>query len=213
LVLREGIRPPKFAGKFAVLDFDSPIMPVISLYPVPEAIKLADLVIDLCGMDCKPRQLRWADLCSVPRVTMTVPLVCQIFNWSETIEWGGLRFVDVVNQLGLDIPEDSYVAFHSRDGVYFEALPAKLALDPRVMLATSLGGEPLSEDHGGPMRLVVPFLQGYKSVKWLEGMRVTQHDPVGTKRLLGQSKTAYLGLAWRSIYGIEQEPGAEKTPV
>ena len=64
-----------------------------------------------------------------------------------------------------------------------------------------------------PWRLVVPFLQGYKSVKWVGSIKVTKHDPIGIKRLLGQSKTGHLGLAWRQSYDIEVEPGADKTPV
>jgi DMSO/TMAO reductase YedYZ molybdopterin-dependent catalytic subunit len=213
LVQREAIRPPKFADKFALLDFAAPLMPAISLYPVPGAIELESLTLDLCGMDCKRRHVRWEELREVPRVTMIAPLICQIFNWSEVVEWGGVRFVDVLEHLGLTIEDDEYVGFYSRDGVYFEALPANLALDPRVLLATSVNGQPLPKEHGGPLRLVVPFLQGYKSVKWLGAIRITKHDPIGIKRLLGQSKTGHLGLAWRTTYGIEQEVGAEKTPI
>ena len=213
MVTRETIRPPKFADKFALLDFEAPLMPAISLYPVPASAELESLTLDLCGLDCKPHRVHWADLHAVPRVTMLAPLVCQIFNWSEVVEWGGVRFVDVLTHLGLEIPDEEFVAFHSRDGVYFEALPAHLARDPSVLLATSVNGEALPEEHGGPLRLVVPFLQGYKSVKWLNAIRVTKHDSIGIKRLLGQSKTAHLGLAWRTVYGIEQEPGAEKNPI
>ena len=210
---REGIRPPKFAGKFAMLDFEAEPMPAISLYPLPVSLELTHQSLDLCGLDCKPRQLRWRDLRAVPRVSMVAPLICQIFNWSELVEWGGVRFRDVADHLGLELPEESYVSFYSRDGVYFEALPSALARDPRVLLATTLNGKPLPEQNGGPLRLVVPFLQGYKSVKWLGGLRVTKHDPIGTKRLLGQSKTGHLGKAWRAQYAIHQEDGAAKTPV
>jgi DMSO/TMAO reductase YedYZ molybdopterin-dependent catalytic subunit len=213
LAQREGIRPPKFADKFAMLDFEAEPMPAISLYPLPAPQELKDLSLDLCGLDCKPRQLRWRDLGGLPQVSMVAPLICQIFNWSELVEWGGVRFVDVADRVGLELPEESYVSFHSRDGVYFEALPSQLARDPRVLLATKLNGTPLPEQNGGPLRLVVPFLQGYKSVKWLGAVRVTRHDPIGIKRLLGQSKTGHLGKAWRAQYAIPQEDGAVKTPV
>ena len=52
------------------------------------------------------------------------------------------------------------------------------------------------------MRLWVPFLQGYKSVKWVHQIRVFQKDPVGIKRLLGQSKTAILGPEGQELAGI-----------
>jgi hypothetical protein len=61
--------------------------------------------------------------------------------------------------------------------------------------------------------LMVPSLAGYKSVKWVGAVKVTKHDPVGIKSLLGQSKTGHLGLAWRQSYDIEVVPGADKIPV
>jgi hypothetical protein len=211
---RPGIRPPKFADKFDQLDFESSPLPAISLFPKPAPIALADLTIDVCDLDCKPRTVRWPGLeHAVEDVSMEAPLICQIFNWAETVQWGGIRVSDFVAYAGLKLNEDEYMAFYSRDGSYFEGMPAKMALDPRVLLATEINDEPLPYDFGGPVRLVVPFLQGYKSVKWLGGIRVLKHDPVGIKRLLGQSKTGHLGLAWRQAYGIEQEAGAEKTPV
>jgi len=63
-----------------------------------------------------------------------------------------------------------------------------------------------------PMRLVVPFLQGYKSVKWVGAIRATRHDPVGIKRLLAQSKTGRLGLAWRRRLNIAPAKGKAGDP-
>jgi DMSO/TMAO reductase YedYZ molybdopterin-dependent catalytic subunit len=210
---RDGIRPPKFADKFALLDFAAEPMPAISLFPVPLPGLHEATTLSICGLDCKPRELSISDLCVLSEATMTAPLICQIFNWSEVVEWRGFRFADVVAYLDLDVGETDYFAFHSRDGVYFESLPAAIALDERVLLATHLNREPLSCEFGGPLRLVVPFLQGYKSVKWLASVRVTKHDPIGIKRLLGQSKTGHLGMAWRQVYGIQQPAGTPKTPI
>ena len=75
------------------------------------------------------------------------------------------------------------------------------------MLAIGLGGLNLPHEYGGPVRLFVPFLQGYKSVKWLSGIHAYRHDPAGIKRLLGQSKTGRLGQAWLTRLGIEQAAG------
>jgi DMSO/TMAO reductase YedYZ molybdopterin-dependent catalytic subunit len=213
MVLREGIRPPKFADKFDTLDFESWPMPSISLYPVPEPIELNDLSIEIVGLDCKPLSLPWRDCGDIERVTLQAPLICQIFNWSEVLSWSGIRLVDFLSKVGLELADDQYLAFYSRDGSYFESLPFAMAKDPRVLLATGMNGQPLRPEFGGPLRLVVPFLQGYKSVKWLGGIKAFARDPQGIKRLLGQSKTGHLGLAWRVAYNIEQEAGAEKSPV
>jgi DMSO/TMAO reductase YedYZ molybdopterin-dependent catalytic subunit len=213
-VKREAIRPPKFADKFSMLDWESMPLPAISLYPLPRRIALVeDLALQVSDLDCNPRSVSWPTEEQAPRVTMEAPLICQIFNWSEVVEWQGVRASDFLDYAGISCAEGDHVAFFSRDGTYFEGLPAAMARDPRTLLATHINGEPLPHEFGGPLRLVVPFLQGYKSVKWVGSIRVTKHDPVGIKRLLGQSKTAHLGLAWRQSYDIEVEPGADKTPV
>ena len=213
-VRREAIRPPKFADKFSQLDWESTPLPAISLYPPPRPIALVeDVDLQVTDLDCNPRVVSWPTPEQAQRVTMEAPLICQIFNWSEVVVWRGVRVTDFLDYAGIKCAEGDHVAFFSRDGTYFEGLPAAMARDPRTILATHINGAPLPHDVGGPLRLVVPFLQGYKSVKWVGGVKVTKHDPVGIKRLLGQSKTGHLGLAWRRSYGIEVEPGADKTPV
>lgn len=203
---RDGIKPPKFADAFAKLDFDAEPMPVISLFPVPESEELQRLELQLCGLDCRPRSVAWAQCAALPRLRLRAALVCSIFNWFEVVEWEGVRLSDFLELARLEVPPEGYLGFYSRDGLYFETLPASMARDPRTLLATGLNGEPLPPAHGGPLRLVVPFLQGYKSVKWLGGIRVFRHDPVGIKRLLGQSKTGVLGWAWRRRFEIEDPP-------
>lgn len=201
--VREGIRPPKFAAKFYRIDFEADPMPVLSLYPFPAPLDLACLQVELCDLGCKPRTVDWSECEDIPRVRMQMPLICSIFNWVEVVEWEGVRLCDFLDHVGFDIPVEGYLAFFSRDGAYFETLPAYMARDPLVILATGLNGVPLPQQHGGPLRLAVPFLQGYKSVKWLGAIRAFNHDPAGIKRLLGQSKTGLLGRAWRERYGIQ----------
>ena len=121
------------------------------------------------------------------------PLVYQIFNWSETPEVTEVRLNTVLEAAGLNASSARYLAFYSADGMYFESLPKTLANDPRMLLVYGICGGPLLHELGGPVRLWAPFLQGYKSVKWLRDVRSFVRDPTGIKRLLGQSKTAVLG--------------------
>jgi DMSO/TMAO reductase YedYZ molybdopterin-dependent catalytic subunit len=212
---REGIRPPKFADKFYKLDFDSNPIPIISLFEIPQPKTIEALELDICGLDLKSQTLRSCDLAVLPRVRAELPLICSIFNWSEVVQWEGVRLSDVLAYAGVDTDPAGYFAFHSDDGVYFETLTHSMAHDPWTLLATSLNGLPLPLEHGGPLRLVVPFLQGYKSVKWLKSIRAYKHDPSGIKRLLGQSKTGYLGQAWLEKFAIgrEHSNGKDKTPI
>lgn len=209
---REGIKPPKFAERFFRIDFAADPMPVLCLFPVPEPAALSSLEISISGLDCRPRSIPWSACVRLPKHRLQAPLICQIFNWAEDVVWEGVRLADFLDLVGLDTHPEGHFAVYSRDGIYFEGLSRDEARDPRVLLATGLNGRPLPVEHGGPLRLVVPFLQGYKSVKWVGAVRATRHDPVGIKRLLGQSKSGRLAEMWRKRYDIVPPPGRAGDP-
>jgi DMSO/TMAO reductase YedYZ molybdopterin-dependent catalytic subunit len=210
---RSGVHFPKFADRFALLDFEAEPMPAISLYPVPRPVALHDLSLTFVGLDCAPVTRAWACFDDLPRYTQRQPLICQIFNWVEVVEWTGVRLADVLAMTDIATHAEGYMGVFSRDGSYFEGLSMPQALDPRVLLATSMNGVPLPIQYGGPLRLVVPFLQGYKSVKWVSAVRAFRHDPVGIKRLLAQSRTARLAPPWRQRFDIEPPDDYPSDPV
>ncbi len=211
-VMREGIIYPRFKDKFFRLDFEAKPLPVLSLYPFPPPLKLEEVTFSICGLDAHPRNIPWTALSDLPRVKLAAPLICQIFNWSEGVTWEGIRLVDLIDFLRMDTHPEGYFAFYSRDGVFFEGLSRDEARDPRVLIAYKLNDEPLPEEHGGPVRLVVPFLQGYKSVKWLHAIRGYRNDPIGIKRLNSQSPTSALNETWRSRYNITPPLGKVGDP-
>ncbi|MGE0228133.1 MAG: molybdopterin-dependent oxidoreductase [Dehalococcoidia bacterium] len=211
-VQRTGIRPPKFADKFAALDFNDGPLPVISMFEPPMSLATEDVEISVRGDDLVTRLVSWHSIDALPRTRIDAELVCQIFNWYEAVRWEGVRLTDFLDAVDIPASPDGYLVFSSRDGQYFETLSTDEARDPRVLLATHLNGEPLPHRYGGPMRLVVPFLQGYKSVKWLGAIHGYRHDPVGIKRLLGQSKTGRLGQAWLDRLGIAPAAGRPGDP-
>ena len=190
---REGINYPKFKDQFAVMDFEAEPMPVLSLFPVPGATPIDEWQVTLTGVMGERVTLGWADLSQLPRVRGREPLVCQIFNWAEEPIVEGVRLCEAIELAGLQAQEQGYWGFYSADGFYFETLPRSMALDPRALLVFGLNDAPLPTQYGGPLRLWVPFLQGYKSVKWVQTVRAFRKDPIGIKRLLGQSRTAVLG--------------------
>jgi DMSO/TMAO reductase YedYZ molybdopterin-dependent catalytic subunit len=190
---RTGINYPKFKDQFAVMDFDAEPMPVLSLFPMPAPRPISQWSVLFTGVSGERKELDWRQLQALPRVRERAPLVCQIFNWAEEAEVEGVRLADALRASGVGAPPDGYLAFYSADGLYFESLPRSLAWDSRTLLVFGLNGEPLPHQYGGPLRLWVPFLQGYKSVKWVYLVRAFRKDPLGIKRLLGQSRTALLG--------------------
>ena len=199
---REGINYPKFKDQFALMDFEAEPMPALSLYPVPKACELKEWEVTLTGLAGERCSIGREVLRKLPRVREKSTLVCQIFNWSEEPKVEGVRLIDVLKVMGIDAPEDGYFSFHSADGLYFEGLPRAIARDPRTLLVFGLNGSPLPLEYGGPLRLWVPLLQGYKSVKWLQMIRTFRKDPVGIKRLLGQSRTSLLGVDDQGKAGV-----------
>ena len=202
MVHRPDVNYPKFKDQFADMDFEADILPVLSLYPMPEQQALEDWEMKLTDIRGKTVSATWEDLKKLPKVGEPTPLVCQIFNWSETPLVTGVRLPMLLEAMGMDLSGSRYLSFYSGDGMYFESLPLALARDPRVLVVYGIEGERLPHELGGPVRLWVPFLQGYKSVKWLTHVRGFVRDPHGIKRLLGQSKTSVLGA-----------PGQEKAHI
>ena len=200
-----GVRYPKFKDHFSVLDFSADReLFCISLYPMPETLEKEKVAISVCGLDCKIKTLHWSDLQSLPMIKReTTALICQIFNCAVEVVWEGWELKSVLEYLGISARENKYYSFYSRDTMYFESLTHREAMDSRAILACGVNGRELPHEHGGPVRLVVPFLQGYKSVKWLSGIRSFKADPSGIKILLEQSKTGKLGVAWKKKYGLE----------
>jgi DMSO/TMAO reductase YedYZ molybdopterin-dependent catalytic subunit len=92
--------------------------------------------------------------------------------WSDgavsTALWSGVRLVEILHDAGLrdDVVE---ILFSGADG-FQRSLPIEAALDPAVLIATEMNGEPIPPLHGAPARLVVPGWYGMASVKWLRAI-------------------------------------------
>jgi DMSO/TMAO reductase YedYZ molybdopterin-dependent catalytic subunit len=90
-------------------------------------------------------------------------------------------------------PSATALRFHSFDGAYTESLTLEQALRDDVFLAYELEGEPLSDVHGGPVRLYVAPMYGYKSCKWLERIELTETVVPGYWEAYGYDIDAWIG--------------------
>jgi DMSO/TMAO reductase YedYZ molybdopterin-dependent catalytic subunit len=103
-----------------------------------------------------------------------------VTTWSRrSLRWGGVRFADFYEQVVVPRagprPEATLVALRGQDGARTGMLLVDL-LNPDVLLADALDGQPLSVEHGGPIRLIAPKHYGYKSVKHLCRMEFKPED-------------------------------------
>lgn len=120
---------------------------------------------------CVSNELRLADaLEGLPRVAQTSDFHC-VTTWTcRALHWEGVRFGDFYSMLVVPraVPNTgaTLVALRGQDGARTAMLLEDL-LAPNVLLADRLNGQPLSVDHGAPLRLIAPDHYGYKSVKHL----------------------------------------------
>jgi DMSO/TMAO reductase YedYZ molybdopterin-dependent catalytic subunit len=133
------------------------------------------------------RQLALEDIKQLPRVEMTTELKC-IEGWSVIVNWAGCRFSDFVAEyLPADPrPADNrspqldlvrYVGLATPDGEYYVGMDMPSALHPQTLLCYEMNGEPLSIEHGAPLRLVTTVKYGIKSIKRIGTITFTDRRP------------------------------------
>lgn len=89
-----------------------------------------------------------------------------VSGWSVRAVWEGVLWRDFIRLVNL-LPQANHATFISVDGGYDTTISLDDLDHPRVMLVYRVEGEPLEPEYGGPLRMVVPNLYGYKSAKWL----------------------------------------------
>ncbi len=119
--------------------------------------------VDTRGLGKLAGTLRFADLEKLPRVSHTFLMQCGAPNPRGIVTWTGVRFSDVADMLGL-VPGVHYCRFVASDRHYVDE-PMTTLRHPQVMLAWLMNGAPIPPKHGAPLRLIVPFRYGNRSIK------------------------------------------------
>ncbi len=129
------------------------------------------------GLVKAPITLNWAEFNRLPKIESTSDFHC-VTRWSRfENRWSGVAMREILQRVQ-PRPNATHVLVHAEQG--FTANVPLADLDrPEVLLATHHDGEPLSADHGYPLRLIVPHLYAWKSVKWLRGLEFLDHDVAG----------------------------------
>jgi DMSO/TMAO reductase YedYZ molybdopterin-dependent catalytic subunit len=127
--------------------------------------------LEVSGLVNRPLTLSLADLQAMPPVSFVKDFQC-VTGWRvPDVHWQGVRLGDILDAAGLKQSAVA-LAFDSYDGVDNESLTLEQARLPDVIVAYSMLNGPISTAHGGPVRLYVAPMFGYKSLKWLSAIRV-----------------------------------------
>ena len=144
------------------------------------------------GLVRRPGAVTLDDLRRLPRLELTRDFQC-VTGWRvPEVHWAGVALADLLQHAGV-LPAAKAVRFTSFDGSYTESLTLEQAQRRDVMVATEMQGRPVSHDHGGPVRLYVAPMYGYKSVKWLDRIEVTDRVVPGYWERAGYDVDAWVG--------------------
>ncbi len=131
----------------------------------------------ISGLVEEPLRLSWQEFHALPKTEVTSDFHC-VTRWSRLDNlWKGVLFTEVLKRVTLK-PGTTFALIQAEEG-YCANVPLQDLQRPNVLFAFEHDGEPLSVDHGGPVRLVVPHLYAWKSVKWVRGFMLLDHDRPG----------------------------------
>jgi DMSO/TMAO reductase YedYZ molybdopterin-dependent catalytic subunit len=144
------------------------------------------------GLVNTPTTFSYADLRAMEPTNLTRDFQC-VTGWRVSdVKWRGVKLRDVLDQVGV-ADKGRAVRFYSFDGAYSESLTLEQARRNDVILAYELEGNDLSSAHGGPVRLYVAPMYGYKSIKWLGGIEVVKNVVPGYWEQRGYDVDAWVG--------------------
>jgi DMSO/TMAO reductase YedYZ molybdopterin-dependent catalytic subunit len=151
--------------------------PVLTAGPTPE-VDLAAWTFALQDGGALVGKWTWSEFLALPQTTIETDIHC-VTTWSKLdTEWRGVTIDALLSAAGLAEPPAAFAVVHC-DGGYTTNLPVEDMIDGKAMIATHFDGEPLSPDHGGPARLLVPHLYFWKSAKWARRIRFVDEDEPG----------------------------------
>jgi len=150
--------------------------PVLHYGNVPRVdLRTWDFRVD--GLVDQPLRLTWDEFIRLPQTEIQCDMHC-VTRWSRfDNRFQGVLFIEVMKRV-TPKPDARFAVLRGENG-YTANLPLADLMQPNTIFAFKHDGEELSADHGYPLRLIVPHLYLWKSVKWVRGFELTAQDQPG----------------------------------
>jgi DMSO/TMAO reductase YedYZ molybdopterin-dependent catalytic subunit len=159
---RSEISKPPFANEVA---------PLGETFKRLQSGGFADWRLRVDGMVARPASFSVAELKSHPCRSQITHLACEE-GWSFIAEWTGVPLSHVLDVVGI-LPQAKYVVYFSIQADWWDSVDMADALHPQTLITYGMNGGDLLVGHGGPLRLRVPRQLGYKNVKYITRLTVT----------------------------------------
>jgi DMSO/TMAO reductase YedYZ molybdopterin-dependent catalytic subunit len=161
--------------------------PVLDLGIQPE-ISLGEWRLNVGGLVENPKSFTWEEFNSLPQFEDVSDFHC-VTTWSKfDVRWGGVAFF-TLSEIVRPKPEAKHVLFGSYDD-YTTNVRIEDVMDDDALIASKYDGQPLPREHGGPVRVVIPKLYGWKSAKFVRSIEFSAEDKPGFWEVRGYSNTA-----------------------
>jgi DMSO/TMAO reductase YedYZ molybdopterin-dependent catalytic subunit len=148
--------------------------------------------LTVSGLVDRPMTLTLADLQAMPQTSLIKDFQC-VTGWRvPQVHWSGVALPDLLDAVGVQKGATA-LRFTSFDGTYTESLTLAQAQRRDVLVALQMLGAPVTRDHGGPVRLYVAPMYGYKSCKWLGGIELASKVTPGFWENEGYDVDAWVG--------------------
>jgi DMSO/TMAO reductase YedYZ molybdopterin-dependent catalytic subunit len=161
----------------------------------------ADYRFSLTGLVDRPLDLGFDDLTAMVPTALTRDFQC-VTGWRvDDVAWRGVKLADLLDAAGVRSGATALRLF-SFDGVYTESLTLEQARRDDVLVVYEMEGKPVTRAHGGPVRLLMAPMYGYKSIKWLDRIEVVDEVVPGYWEERGYDIDAWIGAS----NGRDDEP-------
>ncbi|MCZ3385415.1 MAG: molybdopterin-dependent oxidoreductase [Actinomycetia bacterium] len=157
-------------------------------------LSTAEYRLRVDGLVDRPNTFGWGDIADLPQTFWTRDFQC-VTGWRvDDAAWQGVELRTLLDAVGVQSTARA-VTLYSHDGLYTESLTVEQVEQDEVLVATHLDGEVISRDHGGPVRLLVVPMYGYKSLKWLSRVEMVEAVDPGYWEERGYDIDAYVGAS------------------
>jgi len=186
-----GIKRPKTddttAGRIPPGQYLTQRWPVLHYGSIPK-FDPAAWDFSIIGLVETPLRFSWSEFQELPQISVLADMHC-VTRWSKLDNtWEGVAFREIMKRAGVR-PGATHVMFHA-DGGYTANIPLNVADDDDVLFATKHDGEPLSPEHGYPLRAIVPKRYAWKGAKWIRAVEFMSADRLGFWEKYGYSNSA-----------------------